>query len=98
MPSGELDCIGPILAWPLISLFKEDFQTYQEPNDTQAILDNAGIPIRNFYFDSTPSNLQRDLGGRRACQILPTRQAMASRTPVDRKNGLRFVNERPLID
>ena len=45
-----------------MSLFKEDFQTYQEPNDTQAILDNAGIPIRNFYFDSTPSNLERGLG------------------------------------
>ena len=23
--------------------------------------DNAGIPIRNFYFDGTQSNLERDL-------------------------------------
>ncbi len=103
----------------LISLFKEDFQGYQEPNDMQVILDlaepylpasgangemvvnvgkavyfarkgldgvidispfscmngivgealypkvsrdNAGIPIRNFYFDGTQSDLERDLG------------------------------------
>jgi predicted nucleotide-binding protein (sugar kinase/HSP70/actin superfamily) len=103
----------------LISLFQEDFQGYQEPNDMQVILDlaepylpasgvngemvvnvgkavyfarkgldgvidispfscmngivgealypkvsrdNAGIPIRNFYFDGTQSDLERDLG------------------------------------
>jgi predicted nucleotide-binding protein (sugar kinase/HSP70/actin superfamily) len=103
----------------LISVFKEDFQGYQEPKDMQVILDlaepylpaagvngemvvnvgkavyfarkgldgvidispfscmngivgeaiypkvsrdNAGIPIRNFYFDGTQSDLERDLG------------------------------------
>jgi predicted nucleotide-binding protein (sugar kinase/HSP70/actin superfamily) len=103
----------------LSSLFKEDFQGYQEPNSMQDILDfaepylpaagangemvvnvgkavyfarkgldgvidispfscmngivgealypkvskdNAGIPIRNFYFDGTQSDLERDLG------------------------------------
>jgi hypothetical protein len=24
--------------------------------------DNAGIPIRNFYFDGTQSDLERDIG------------------------------------
>ena len=103
----------------LISLFKEDFRGYEEPQDIQSVLDfaepylpasgvngemvlnvgkavyfarkgldgvidispfscmngivsealypkvscdNAGIPIRNFYFDGTQSDLERDLG------------------------------------